>query len=97
MNKRKAVNVALPVEIAERLRREAFERRASQGSIVENALGLYWDVDVQRALRDLRRIDYPLRCSMCKRQLGVPGEPDSVNRGGDCAACARQAEGVEPG
>lgn len=34
----KAVNVALPVELADWLRREAFERRVSQGSIVAKAL-----------------------------------------------------------
>jgi hypothetical protein len=31
-------------------------------------------------------------CSMCKRQLDVPGDPDSIDCGGDCAACMRQIE-----
>lgn len=45
MSENKAVNVALPVEVAERLRREAFERRVSQGSIVTVALGELWSAE----------------------------------------------------
>lgn len=38
----KKVGLTLPPEVAERLRREAFDRRVSQGSIVADALELRW-------------------------------------------------------
>ena len=38
----KQVGVTLPIDVAERLRREAFERRVSQGQIVAEALGVLW-------------------------------------------------------
>lgn len=33
------------------------------------------------------------RCSICRRPLGQPGDPDSVDCGGDCAACMAEEEG----
>lgn len=42
MSANKAVNVALPVDMAERLRRQAFEMRVSQGLIVATALDALW-------------------------------------------------------
>lgn len=42
MSENKAINVAVPPAVAERLRREAFEDRVSQGSVVAHALTLMW-------------------------------------------------------
>lgn len=36
------------------------------------------------------------RCSICKRLLGQPEDPDSVDCGGDCLACMREEERPEP-
>lgn len=44
MSANKAVNVALPVDVAKRLRREAFEAEVSQGSIVATALDVLWSL-----------------------------------------------------
>lgn len=38
----KAINIAVPPAVAERLRREAFDDRVSQGSVVAHALTLMW-------------------------------------------------------
>jgi hypothetical protein len=32
-------------------------------------------------------------CSICKRVLNVPGDPASIDCGGDCAACMAEEEG----
>jgi len=54
MSGNKAVNVALPVAVAERLRREAFEARVSQGSIVADALAALWN---RAAIETMDRIE----------------------------------------
>lgn len=43
MEDQKSVNVRLPLSVAKRLRREAFDREVSQGSIVADALELRWN------------------------------------------------------
>jgi len=35
---------------------------------------------------------YPIRCSLCHRELDVPGDEDSIDCGGDCWGCIREIE-----
>lgn len=42
MEDQKSVNVRLPLSMAQRLRREAFDREVSQGSVVADALARRW-------------------------------------------------------
>ena len=43
VSENKAINVHVPPAVAERLRREAFEDRVSQGSVVAHALTRLWE------------------------------------------------------
>lgn len=42
MSENRAINVAVPPAVADQLRREAFEDRVSQGSLVAHALTRLW-------------------------------------------------------
>ncbi len=54
------------------------------------------DAAIVQAFAESLSTDEP-RCSICNRALGQPGDPDSVDCGGDCAACMREAESaMEP-
>jgi len=33
-----------------------------------------------------------MRCGVCNRRLDVPSDPDSLDCGGDCRYCVREAE-----